>query len=222
MRFAFKSSGCLLRLFNLVGIHVKIFHSHGSKVNRHGKVIDGHVRHLEEVLHDMMVLSQEILHLLDKSIGVFFSFAELVPQTLYLILNHLVALIRIKVIALLVFLHGSFNKALVTLLAVKVFTQLLKNQVFLLHDLLIEQEDFVFKLFYAEEAALRAIKDDLGNVRVCTLDELRVLLLLDLEQAGENFFIRLCRQVVVGLDVHLFFHDCLDFGTQVALGSARH
>ena len=97
----------------------------------------------------MMVLSQEILHLLNKSIGVFFSFAELVPQALYLILNHFVALIRIKVIALLVFLHGSFNKALVTLLAVKVFTQLVKNQVFLLHDLLVEQEDLVLKLFDA-------------------------------------------------------------------------
>ena len=107
------------------------------------------MRHLEEVLHDMMVLSQEVLHLLDQSIGVFFSFAKLVPQTLYLILDHLVALIRIKVIALLVFLHGSFNKALVTLLVVKVFTQLVKNQVLLLNDLRVKLEDLVFKLFDA-------------------------------------------------------------------------
>ena len=43
-----------------------------------GKVVDGRVRRLEEVLHDLVGLFEELLHLLDQIVGVLLSLSKLV------------------------------------------------------------------------------------------------------------------------------------------------
>jgi len=58
---------------------VKVIVCHGTQVLGLGQVVDGHVGHLEEILHDVMVLLQEFLHFCDERVGIFLRLTHFVP-----------------------------------------------------------------------------------------------------------------------------------------------
>ena len=60
------------------------------------------MRCFEEVLYDLMVLFQELLHFVDQIVRVFLGLAELVSHTIHLFIEALSDAIEVDVIALFI------------------------------------------------------------------------------------------------------------------------
>ena len=74
-----------------------------------GEVVHSLVGCLKEVLDNLMVLLQELLHLEDQVVRVFLSFTELISQSIDLLVEARLDLIKVNVVALLVLLDRNLK-----------------------------------------------------------------------------------------------------------------